>query len=218
MSDSISSVSDSELLAIMDQMRTAWSTNPADYPAITAAMKSDFDTLRDFFNDKINTQNNTQNAARAATLDRNNVRVTVEANIRNNKAVNKAGGVSDDKMAALGIPSSSTPAPANATVPVQTIDTSQRMKHTISWTDKDSIGNKRRPRGAMGAEIWVKIGDPQPGSEKDCVFLAVDSATPYVASYDPEDAGKLAYYMIRWRMRDGSVGNWGETVSATITA
>jgi len=47
--------------------------------------------------------------------------------------------------------------------------------------------------------------------------IAVDSATPYVASYDPTDAGKIAHYMFRWRMSDGTLGTWGETVSATIT-
>jgi hypothetical protein len=69
----------------------------------------------------------------------------------------------------------------------------------------------------MGAEIWVKIDGTPPGSEKDCTFLAVDSATPYVAEYDAAEGGKTAHYMIRWRMRDGSLGAWGETVSATIT-
>jgi hypothetical protein len=69
----------------------------------------------------------------------------------------------------------------------------------------------------MGAEIWVKLGDTAPGNEKDCAFLAVDSASPYVASYDPTDAGKIAHYMLRWRMNDGTLGTWGETVSATIT-
>ena len=41
--------------------------------------------------------------------------------------------------------------------------------------------------------------------------------TPYVAEYDGADAGKMAHYMLRWRMRDGSTTAWAETVSATIT-
>ena len=48
-------------------------------------------------------------------------------------------------------------------------------------------------------------------------YCAVDPATPYVAAYEPADAGKIAHYMLRWRMQDGSLGPWGETVSATIT-
>jgi hypothetical protein len=50
------------------------------------------------------------------------------------------------------------------------------------------------------------------------VFLGLDTKTPYVAHFEPEDAGKTAYYMLRWLMADGSVSAWGETISATITA
>lgn len=58
---------------------------------------------------------------------------------------------------------------------------------------------------------------PSAGNEKDCVFLSLDTLTPYTAEYEPVDAGKTAHYMLRWSMRDGSVTAWGETVSATIT-
>jgi len=54
-------------------------------------------------------------------------------------------------------------------------------------------------------------------NEKDCWFLALDSATLYLPEYSGSDAGKIAHYMLRWRMQDGSLGPWGETVSATIT-
>ena len=45
----------------------------------------------------------------------------------------------------------------------------------------------------------------------------VDAFTPYLAEYDATEAGKTAHYMLRWHMRDGTNGAWGETVSATIT-
>lgn len=69
----------------------------------------------------------------------------------------------------------------------------------------------------MGAEIWVKIDGSPPGDEKECTFLTLDAFTPYLAKYGPENAGKTAHYMLRWRMRDGAVSAWGETVSSTIT-
>lgn len=70
----------------------------------------------------------------------------------------------------------------------------------------------------MGAAIFVKIGGPPPTDEKQCTFLIVDSSAPYVAEYAGADDGKMAHYMLCWRMRDGSKGAWGKTVSATITA
>jgi hypothetical protein len=218
MADSIASMSDSDLLALMDQLKTAWTAAPPDYPGITAAMKSAFDTLRDLYNDKIHDQDTKQSAAKAATAAKNATRDDVEASIRNIRAINKAGGVSEDKMAALGIPSSTSPAPPNATVPVGAVDTSGRMKHTISFTDLHANGNKKKPRGAVGCEIWVKIDGPPPGSEKDCTFLALDTQSPYVAEYAPTDANKTAHYMLRWQLRDGTKLGWGDTVSATITA
>jgi hypothetical protein len=121
-------------------------------------------------------------------------------------------------MNALGIPVGNTVDQPAATVPVGAVDTSERLRHTISWTDAGSPGIKRRPRGAMGAEIWCKLGGPPPTDEKECSFMTLDAATPYVAQFDGADAGKTIHYLLRWRMRDGSVTAWGETVSATITA
>jgi hypothetical protein len=56
-----------------------------------------------------------------------------------------------------------------------------------------------------------------PGGEKDCRYLTIGTATPYIAEFGPADVGKTAHYMLRWRMRDGSISAWSETVSATIT-
>ena len=203
---------------IVDQLKSMLATHAADYPMITAPMKSNLDTLRDAFNDKITAQTAAQAAAKAATMDKQTKRSEVEKAVRDIRNICKAGGVDETKMLALGIPSGSVAAPPTATVPVAMVDTSERMRHKISWSDGAANGNKKRPRGAMGAEIWVKVDGPAPGSEKDCTFLTLDSATPYVAEYDAADGGKTAHYMIRWRMQDGSTGAWGETVSATVTA
>jgi len=216
MADSISGASDSELMYIVDQVKSMLATHAADYPMITAAMKSDLDTLRDSFNDKVTASAAAQAAAKAATMDKHTKRSAVEKAIRDIRNMCKAGGVDETKMAALGIPTGSTgPTP---TVPVAVVDTSQRMRHTISWSDASANGSKRKPRGTMGAEIWYKIGDPGPTSEKECTFLTLDSSSPYLVHFDAADSGKTAFYMIRWRLQDGTTGAWGDTVSATITA
>ena len=49
-----------------------------------------------------------------------------------------------------------------------------------------------------------------------CVFLALDTASPYVATYEGTDGNKTAHYMLRWATRAGDKGPWSETVSATI--
>ena len=141
----------------------------------------------------------------------------MEALVRDARMLAKAAKIPEATYTQMGIPSNSDPAPSAATVPVGRVDTSERFRHTLSWVDAATPGTKKKPVGAMGVEIWAKIGEPPPTDEKDASFVTLDAFTPYVATYSGADVGKTAHYMFRWRMRDGSVGAWGETVSATIT-
>lgn len=91
----------------------------------------------------------------------------------------------DPDYAALGIPQAEGLAPSTASVPVATIDTSERLSTpSISPTPPRQISNAA-PCGTTGGEIWVKIDGPPPGNESDCSFLALDTTTPYVAEYTP---------------------------------
>jgi hypothetical protein len=49
-------------------------------------------------------------------------------------------------------------------------------------------------------------------------FLALDTASPYLAQYGLKQGGLVAHYMARWVYRDGSKGPWSETVAATVGA
>ena len=120
-------------------------------------------------------------------------------------------------LTAMGFPHVSQAASVNATRPIGRVDTAQRLQHTIHWTDEATPDNKKRPRGAMGAGIYSKIDGPPPTDPSECNFIAVDTATPYVIHYNGDDAGKMAHYMLRWHMSDGSNSAWSETISATIT-
>jgi len=217
MADTLSSVSDAELLTILDQLQQTLANKATDYPGITTAMKDDLATIKDLYYDKLLARATAQAAAKSATIDKDAVRRNAEVLIRSVRNINKAGGVDEVKITALGIPKGDSKASPTATVPAGAVDTSVRLRHTIRWTDAATLDNKRKPRGAMGVEIWFKLDGPPPTDEKDCSFLTLDSATPYLAEYSGTDAGKMAHYLLRWRMADGSVGGWGETVSATIT-
>ena len=48
-------------------------------------------------------------------------------------------------------------------------------------------------------------------------FLATDTRTRYVAQFDQADAGKTAYYWLRWENTKGETGPRSAMVSATIT-
>ena len=129
--------------------------------------------------------------------------------------------VDDAERQALGITVRDTiPTPVGppTTRPVVSVDTSQRLRHTISFADEATPTRKAKPAGVRGAQIWVKIGDPAPVDPSELTFLATDTRTPYVADFDGADANKVAHYMLRWESTRGEPGPWSETASATIGA
>ena len=216
MPDNISGMSDSELLAMATNLHDTIFTTPTDYGQ-TAGYVTSLNNAIEAFSTKLGEHVTAQATAKSKTLEKNEARIALEALVRDARVSAKAAKISEANFALMGIPSGGSKVPTNATVPAAAVNTSERLRHTIDWTDADALDNKRKPRGAMGAEIWVKIDGPPPGNENDCTFLTLDAFTPYIKEYAPTEAGKTAHYMIRWRMRDGSVSAWGETVSATIT-
>jgi hypothetical protein len=110
-----------------------------------------------------------------------------------------------------------TPAAAAATRPVGMVSTAQRLRHEIRFVDEATPTRKAKPDGVMGCEIWVKVGTTPPADPAECTFLALDTASPYTAEYPGADAGKTAYYLLRWVTTRGEKGPWSETVAATIT-
>ena len=213
---SIQNASDGELIQIAQQMLTAASADPAAY-GLTAAFITELSAKLDTFRTDVKENAVAQATARSKTAKKNESRDDLEIQVRDGRNITKAAGTPEAKIASLGLPVSSARSAPKATVPIGAVDTSSRMRHAISWTDAAIAGKKRRPRGVLGCEIWVKIGDPPPGDEKDCRFLTIGTGAQCSAEFEPDDVGKTAHYMLRWRMRDGSVSSWSETVSATIT-
>jgi hypothetical protein len=109
-----------------------------------------------------------------------------------------------------------TPVEVPTTRPRLDIDTSQRLRHTVSFADESTPTSKAKPAGVISCEVWVKIGGPVPVDPSECHFLGLDTRTPYIATYHGEDAGKMAHYMARWVNTRSQQGPWSETASATI--
>ena len=172
----------------------------SDYPANTAA----------------------QAAALSARQAKDDARSALQGVIRPLVArLQSSPDVDDTERAALGITVrdvTPTPAAVPTTRPLVTVDTSQRLRHVIAFTDEFTPTRKAKPAGVMGAEVWVKVGDPAPSGPSELSFLAVDTRTPYTADYAGEDANKVDHYMLRWLNTRGDKGPWSETASATIGA
>ena len=163
-----------------------------------------------------------QAAAQAARQAKEAARSAFEGVIRPLVGVLQASAAVDDtERKALGITvPDTTPTPVGPPTsrPVVTVDTSQRLQHTIEFGDELTPTSRAKPDGVRGAQIWVKIGDPPPVDPDELTFLATDTRTPYVANFDGADGNKVAHYMLRWESTRGDVGPWSETASATIGA
>lgn len=125
--------------------------------------------------------------------------------------------VTDATRTGAGLPIRKTTRTASAvptTRPVGEVDTSQRLQHTISFRDEGAVG-KAKPEGVRGCEIWAVIC-AGPASVSDARYLATDTATPYVATFDAADAGKSVHYFLRWVNTRNEAGPWSVTVTATI--
>lgn len=167
-----------------------------------------------------------QTAAQAARQAKDDARAGLEGVIRPLvRQLQASPDVDNAERAAMGItvpdkelsPKGGPP----TSRPVVRVNTSQWLQHTIHFADESTPTSKAKPDGVMGAEIWVKVatvGQPPPADPKELTFLAVDTRTPYLASFEGADAGKTAHYMLRWVSTTGEKGPWSETASATVGA
>jgi len=172
--------------------------------------------------DNFTAQQAAQSARQAKDASRDQLESLIRQLVRQLQA---SGDVDDAERAALGItiPDTirTTAAGGISTRPIGAVDTSQRLRHEIRFSDEATPTSRAKPAGIMGCEIWVKVaavGEAAPSSADELSFISMDTASPYIVEYDGSDGGKTAHYMLRWVKSSGEKGPWSETISATITA
>ena len=201
----------------------------AHFAALGLTAPDDITPLSDAkmdFDGKMFTNLTAQQGAQSARQAKDDSRDALESVIR--ALVNRiqvSADVDDSERVALGITvrdTVRTPLAGDITTrPIGVVDTSQRLRHEIRFSDEATPTRRAKPKGIMGCEIWVKVlpaGEAPPVSADDLSFVTLDTASPYIAEYDGTDGGKTAHYMLRWVKSSGDKGPWSETVSATITA
>ena len=142
----------------------------------------------------------------------------VRASIRK---VNAMPGVTNALRAALDLPTHAegrSPVPAPTTRPLGRIADKGGLRQELHWVDETTPHSRRKPDGVYGCQLWLKIGDTAPVSEIGCTLASIDTATPYLYEFEPEDAGKTAYWLLRWVSTRGDVGPFGVLVSAKINS
>ncbi len=135
-------------------------------------------------------------------------------------------GVADDKLTPadrinLNIlePATRTPSTPPTTKPVLQLDGNSRLLQTASFSDEAANGKRGNPPGVRACQLFVAlipVGAPVPTDPKAYRYLATDTSTPYVATFEAADAGKIACYIGRWENERGQTGPWSDPVSAAI--
>jgi hypothetical protein len=78
-----------------------------------------------------------------------------------------------------------------------------------------------KPPGTIGAEVRLALTPPHgpaPPLGDSFKFLSVISRGNLQADFPSEDAGKTAYYALRWVNTRGEKGPWSEVCATTVAA
>jgi len=212
---------DAELVAWLTNFVTYANANLAPLGLVVGDMlpittnQTAFNTT---FNANITAQNAAKNAATAKDLARTNLEIVVRTLVRK---VQGTPTVTNAQRQSLGISERGTPRTPTGVPnsrPILTIDTSQRLQHTVSFMDESTPTSKAKPEGVRGCEIWEYIGAVAPKNPAEYHYLTTDTKTPHIAKFGGDDGGKTAFYMGRWANTKNETGPWSEVISATIGA
>ncbi len=216
--------SDTEFLAWAANFVTYIQTHGPDLgigpPDVTPIVAAQTDFVAKM-SDNVTAQQAAQSARQAKDASRDTLESAIRQLVRRLQA---SSAVDDTERAALGITIPDripTAAGGIDTRPIGMVDTSQRLRHEIRFSDEATPTSRAKPQGVMGCEIWVKVtatGEAPPADPDELSFVAMDTASPYIVEYDGANGGKTAHYMLRWVKTGGEKGPWSETISATITA
>jgi hypothetical protein len=212
--------SDADFSAWIQTFRNGINSAPTTFGFLPADVTT-LQNLATDFDDARSSNDVAQAQAAAANAEKDAKRSLVEDFIRGRVArIQTLPAVTDAQRNLLGITvrsSTRTAVVAPTTKPVATVDTNQRLQHTINFVDELTPNTRAKPDGVRGCEIWVKVDGPAPTDPSELKYLATDTRTPYQAEYDGNQGGKLAHYMLRWISTRGETGPWSQTLSATIT-
>ncbi|MBY0261677.1 MAG: hypothetical protein K2Q20_05005, partial [Phycisphaerales bacterium] len=121
-----------------------------------------------------------------------------------------------------------TPTPPPQSRPLLLVDGGDRLTHRLRIFDEgattDTPGaapRQRRPRGTLGAEVYVAVVEPLAPPPTDInryKFVRTVTRGGADVTFEPQQGGQRAAYLVRWVSATGEPGPWGETTLATIAA
>lgn len=73
---------------------------------------------------------------------------------------------------------------------------------------RDAAGrtSRQKPRGTLGAGLWIKLGDEAPVGTDECRFAALATASQTTLQFANNTNGQLAWLIARWFNTKGQQG------------
>lgn len=158
--------------------------------------------------------------ALTATHTKEVSRTTLETALRTAaRKVNGTAGADNSLRVAAGLhpyDSALTRIGAPTTQPIGRVETKGNHTLVLHFADATTPTKAAKPHGVHGCQIYLAVGTAAPADPTGYTFVALDTRTPYTDVHPAADAGKMAYYMLRWANAKGEPGPWGDVVSAKI--
>jgi hypothetical protein len=142
------------------------------------------------------------------------------------RKLNGNANLSNAQREGLGLPVAGQSGMAMAvalsfTRPLVNVVNSVRLKQVINFSEASTPASKARPRGVAGAEVWMVVLGKDVAPPRDTLtmkMLGQAAASPYEMTFTAEDAGKIAWYQLRWVDTASKPGGWSELAGAMIVA
>lgn len=173
-----------------------------------------------------------QNAAAAARATKDAAKRELERQIRPVSAfIQTYPKTTDADRATIGITikdTGGTPTPPPTARPVVLVESGSRLTHRLRIADAGNAETNglatprgKRPKGAHGAEVYVAMLPPRtapPADISSYKFVRTVTRGQAEVTFEMEQGGQSAAYLVRWVSATGEPGPWSETVTATVAA
>lgn len=152
-------------------------------------------------------------------------RVTAEATIRpycQQVAKNAAVDNGDKVALGLNLPNPSRPPiPPPLVEPTVTFQSAAPLVHVMRYADSSSPVGKAKPVGAIGVEVWRKIGTSAEVDPDNCNYYGTVTKAPFRSNFSAPDVGKLCTYFLRFINKSGpggvaAPGPWSAGITVAI--
>lgn len=165
-------------------------------------------------------------ASEAARQSKEGSRIACEAEVRRmTRLIQGTPDTSNAQRAAIGItvrtPPGAARTPAPASRPLLLVESGSRLTHRLRLVDESTPTRAARPRGTLGAEVYLALVQPRqapPADLSSYKFVRTVTRGSAEVTFEMEQGGETAAYLVRWVSATGEPGPWSETVTATVAA